>query len=1177
MYLRRPLLTASFLILLGSTAYLGCGGGEPLGTGGLGTLRVTTSTTGAEPDADGYQVQIDNRPAESIGSSGNLEKTDLEPGDHVVQLVGVAGNCSVAENPRTVAVISGQATQVSFQISCTATSGDLRVTSATSGPSPDPDGYTITLDGAPSQTLGTSGEITLHQVPLGAHSVGLSGVADNCEVQGSNPRNVAVSATGTVVLAFSVRCVEPPAVVGTLRIVTATTGPDQDEDGYTVAVDGGTEQPIGVAGTTTLANTAAGEHRVQLSGVTANCTVGGANPRRVTVTSGELVEVRFSVTCLARPPVVGTIQVNTSTSGTGSDPDGYAVSVNGGPEQPIGINASLSLADLPPGDYSVGLSGVADNCRLSGESPRTVTVTAGVASLVAFEVACTDVPTIVGTLNVITATSGPDPDPDGYMVSIDGEAGQSVGINATTSIANVAVGSRSVGLEGLAANCTLEGDNPRSVTIVENGVVELSFQVTCVPGSGGLTVTTTTTGGSLDPDGYQVSVDGGEAQAIGVNGSHTMEGLALGPHQVTLSGLAGNCEVTGENPRTVSVAASETTTVPFAVSCTATTGSLALTISGLPAGSNAAVTVSGPNQYSQVVSASGTLSELAPGTYAVSATAVTVAGVEYRPNPAQQSVEVGANAATAVTVAYGPVTRPSLNFRIDGVYLTQSTQTYGSRVPLIAGRDAYIRVFVVASESNVATPSVRVRFYRSGVVTRTLTIPSSGGSTPLEVDEGQLGRSWNLQIPGALIESGTSILADVDPANAIVESDETDNAFPANGAPRSLEVRTAPAFSIRFVPVRQRANGLQGNVTESNKEQYLDLTRRIYPLSRVTSDVHAVYTTATSTPLSSDLSTWSVVLGEIHALRTAEGSSAYYYGVVNPGPGSPWAGVGFLGAPAALGYDAPSDRSRVTAHELGHNWNRHHAPCGNPGAPDPRYPYTFGLIGVYGFDVGRQQLRAPYYPDIMGYCVDPWISDYTYQAVLAYRSTGASLTSAAPVNQPCLLLWGRIVNGQAVLEPAFLVVTRPSLPSRPGAYRIEGRSARGTLFSLAFDALEVPDDPSGTRHFAFAVPLDDSRAAQLESIRLSGPGAQALMRTRSEAQLRAAGVPESVTVRRTAEGMALQWNAATHPMLLVRDAETGEVLSFARGGQVELPTAGRRLEVTASDQVLSRRAPLRVQ
>jgi hypothetical protein len=463
------------------------------------------------------------------------------------------------------------------------------------------------------------------------------------------------------------------------------------------------------------------------------------------------------------------------------------------------------------------------------------------------------------------------------------------------------------------------------------------------------------------------------------------------------------------------------------------------------------------------------------------------------------------------------------------------------------------------------------------VVIRTLTIPSSGGSTPLEVDEGQLGRSWNLLIPGSLIESGTSILADVDPDNAITESDETDNSFPTNGAPRSLEVRTAPAFSIRFVPVRQRANRLQGNVTEANKESYLDLTRRIYPLPRVTADVHAVYTTATSTPLSSDLSTWSVVLSEIHALRAAEGSSAYYYGVVNPGPGSPWAGVGFLGAPAALGYDAPSDRARVTAHELGHNWNRHHAPCGNPGAPDQRYPYSFGLIGVYGFDVSRQQLRAPYYPDIMGYCADPWISDYTYQAVLAYRSTGATLMSAAVASQPCLLLWGRIVDGQAVLEPAFQVITRPSLPSGPGPYRLEGRSAGGTLFSLAFDVLEVPDDPSGTRHFAFAVPLDDGRAAQLESIRLSGPGAPALMRTRPPAQLRVAGIPDSVTARRTAEGVALQWNAAAHPMLLVRDAATGEVLSFARGGQVEVPTAGRRLEVTASDQVLSRRAPLKVQ
>ena len=56
----------------------------------------------------------------------------------------------------------------------------------------------------------------------------------------------------------------------------------------------------------------------------------------------------------------------------------------------------------------------------------------------------------------------------------------------------------------------------------------------------------------------------------------------------------------------------------------------------------------------------------------------------------------------------------------------------------------------------------------------------------------------------------------------------------------------------------------------------------------------------------------------------------------------------------------------------------------------------------------------------------------------------------------------------------------------------------------------------------------------------------------------------------TAAGVSLQWNAAAHPMVMVRDARSGQVLSFARGGSVTLPAAGGGLELVASDGVRSR-------
>jgi hypothetical protein len=388
-------------------------------------------------------------------------------------------------------------------------------------------------------------------------------------------------------------------------------------------------------------------------------------------------------------------------------------------------------------------------------------------------------------------------------------------------------------------------------------------------------------------------------------------------------------------------------------------------------------------------------------------------------------------------------------------------------------------------------------------------------------------------------------------------------------------VRPAAPLSITLIPVRQSANQLQGDVTDANRDQYVDLAQRIYPLPGYDADVHAVYTTTTGNALQSDDANgaWNTVLGEIGTLWVAESSDRHYYGVVRTGFISGLVGRGSLGLPVAIGYDEVSDRARVTAHELGHTWDRLHAPCGNPGNVDLEFPNPGGSIGSYGFDLRDRVLKQPETPDLMGYCGDPWISDYTYRGVMDFRGT-AGLASADR-ERPALLVWGRIVNGRAVLEPAFQVVARPVLPSRPGAYSIEGTASDGSrVFSLSFDPVAVADDARGARHFVFAVPLDDRVAARLEAIRLAGPGIGVVASSASPASLRATPA-EPVSVMRAAGGVALRWDAAAHPMIMVRDVRTGEVLSFARGGNVVVPADGSEIELVMSDGVRSRSATVR--
>jgi probable HAF family extracellular repeat protein len=253
-----------------------------------------------------------------------VQTTDITPGNHTVQLAGIAPNCAVAEeNPRTISVSAGETTTVPFTVSCSATTGSLRVSSSSSGPSPDADGYTITLDGTERGTLGTSGIVSVDALTAGDHLVGLSGVAGNCRVQGDNPRTVTVTAGQSAEVAFTVTCSAPPTNAGTLRITVATTGPDPDPDGYTFAVDGGATQPIGLNATATLTNVSVGAHRIRLSGLAENCSVDGANPRQVAITAGETATVSFSVNCPAVSTAYRAIDLlNAGSLATGINSEG---------------------------------------------------------------------------------------------------------------------------------------------------------------------------------------------------------------------------------------------------------------------------------------------------------------------------------------------------------------------------------------------------------------------------------------------------------------------------------------------------------------------------------------------------------------------------------------------------------------------------------------------------------------------------------------------------------------------------------------------------------------------------------------------------------------------------------------------------------------------------------------
>lgn len=175
------------------------------------------------------------------------------------------------------------------------------------------------------------------------------------------------------------------------------------------------------------------------------------------------------------PTPTGSVEVTTSTTGGALDPDGYTVSV-AGTDQAIGVNGTVTVSDVATGSASVELTGVADNCTVAGDNPRSVTVTDGGTVSTTFDVTCQG----MGSVEITTSTTGGTPDPDGYTVSVDGAAGQAIGTDETITVADVPDGTRSVELTGLADNCSVDGDNPRDVTVPDGGTVSTTFDVSCV-------------------------------------------------------------------------------------------------------------------------------------------------------------------------------------------------------------------------------------------------------------------------------------------------------------------------------------------------------------------------------------------------------------------------------------------------------------------------------------------------------------------------------------------------------------------------------------------------------------------------------------------------------------------------------------------------------------------------
>ncbi|MCY3943805.1 MAG: hypothetical protein OXG18_08590 [Gemmatimonadetes bacterium] len=459
-------------------------------------------------------------------------------------------------------------------------------------------------------------------------------------------------------------------------------------------------------------------------------------------------------------------------------------------------------------------------------------------------------------------------------------------------------------------------------------------------------------------------------------------------------------------------------------------------------------------------------------------------------------------------------------------YLVQATQSREYPVPLVAEKQALLRVFVTATrETDEEIPPVRARFYRDGSETYTVTIPGKSVVIPTEIDESSLETSSNVTIPDTVLHPELEMVIEIDPDGTLDEDLLLTKRIPEEGR-LALEVHSMPDFDLTFVPFLWEEDpdssvleATEAMVDDEEEHELLHDTYDLLPVEGLSVSEHD--------PVVSSSNVHVHLLHQTYAIRAVEGGSGYWMGLM---AGKVLGGRGVALLANKVSFSVLD--SWVMAHELGHNlYSLHASGCGTlPNTVDRNYPYLDGEIGAWGYNHRTRKVVQPSTSDFMSYCDPRWVSDYFFSNMTRFRANGAVIPGDPTFERRGLLVWGSVDDeGVPSLEPAVVVDAPPSGRRGPGPYTLTGKDAAGArLFSFSFDMEEVADAEEGVAQFAFVLPVEPGWAGSLESITLTAPGGSASLDGETDA-----------------------------PMAIIRDVRSGQVRAFLRGlSERPAPPAG---------------------
>jgi hypothetical protein len=286
--------------------------------------------------------------------------------------------------------------------------------------------------------------------------------------------------------------------------------------------------------------------------------------------------------------------------------------------------------------------------------------------------------------------------------------------------------------------------------------------------------------------------------------------------------------------------------------------------------------------------------------------------------------------------------------------------------------------------------------------------------------------SLNFVLPAALLAEGPLSLS----LDSLIDTATGTLLQVAFNSPSTVNFGASHPLRVRVLAVRynQQVNPppapLSTFVATANDLQHLrSWLGRAYPVADV------VWSSGTIDANNQGPFTAGVMNAQLAAIRALDIAAGvdkrtHYYGMVADGgffmrglasgiPGQPDPSVVASGptGPNSWGWDFDGSYGDwYGGHELGHTFGRFHpgSGCGES-SDDPNYQYIFGQLANYdagcvGFDVGDAALGIAIaaYPgtawhDVMTYCNNQWLSDYTYNRIRNRLADEDALPAAGPV------------------------------------------------------------------------------------------------------------------------------------------------------------------------------------